>query len=111
MRDPGIRIRAAVPLDAARLLELKLALDRETSFRLLEPDERTEATAEVAAELEEIERRANCVVLVAEEGDSLCGYVEAAGGGSVATVTPRTSSSASGSRPAAAESGQGFSMN
>jgi RimJ/RimL family protein N-acetyltransferase len=80
MRNPAIRIRAAVPLDAARLLELKLGLDRDTSFMLLEPDERTDATADVAAELEEIERHPNSIVFVADAGDSLLGYVEAAGG-------------------------------
>lgn len=80
VNDSGVRIRPAVPADAEGLLELKLALDRETGFMMLEPGEREETPAEVAAHLGEIGGRANSVVLVADDGESLLGYVEADGG-------------------------------
>ncbi|HXH96847.1 MAG TPA: GNAT family protein [Gaiellaceae bacterium] len=80
MNDSDVRIRPAVPSDAERLLELKLVLDRETSFMMLEPGERTETAAEVAAHLAEVDGRGNSIVLVADDGTSLLGYVEADGG-------------------------------
>jgi RimJ/RimL family protein N-acetyltransferase len=75
-----VEIRTATPGDAAALLALKRALDRETRFMLLEPDERTETEADLEEELRAIEARANSVVLVAEEAGELVGYVEASGG-------------------------------
>ena len=45
----GLRLRVAGPGDAAGLLALKQALDRETPFVLLEPGERTESVDDVAA--------------------------------------------------------------
>lgn len=80
MKIAGL-IREAAPTDAAALLALKRALDRETSFMLLEPDERTTTEAELADELRRIAARANSVVLVADLADELVGYVEAVGGG------------------------------
>lgn len=80
MSDKGIQIRQAVCDDAESLLELKLLLDGETRFMMLEPGERQETAAEVAVRLQEIERRDNCVLLVADDGSSLLGYIEADGG-------------------------------
>ena len=62
------------------MLELKHVLDRETSFMLLEPGERTETPADMTLRLRAIASESNSVVLVAEEGDLLGGYVEARGG-------------------------------
>ncbi len=73
-------IREAEPADAARFLELKRGLDRESRFMLLEPGERTEREQDLALHLAEVGARDNSVVLVAEEGDVLLGYVEASGG-------------------------------
>ena len=75
------RFRAAGPGDAADLLGLKEQLDRETSFMLLEPDERTEDSADIAADLSSMAGAANCIVVVAETADRLVGYAEARGGG------------------------------
>ena len=47
---------------------------------MLEPDERRETSSEVAAQLEETQRRGNSVVLVADDQETLLGYVEADGG-------------------------------
>ncbi|MGH3277812.1 MAG: GNAT family N-acetyltransferase [Trebonia sp.] len=59
----ALRFRAAGPGDAAGLLTLKKDLDRETSFMLLEPGERAEDDADVAAELTSLAGAANCVVI------------------------------------------------
>jgi RimJ/RimL family protein N-acetyltransferase len=73
----GVRFREAGPADAAGLLALKKALDRETGFMLLEPDERSEDADDVAAELSDV---VNSVVIVADTAGQLAGYVEARGG-------------------------------
>ena len=64
-RGPGVRFRAAGPDDAAALLALKRRLDRESSFMLLEPGERTEDSGDVAAHLGLVASAANSVVIVA----------------------------------------------
>jgi RimJ/RimL family protein N-acetyltransferase len=75
-----LRFREAGPADAAALLTLKHTLDRETSFMLLEPGERTESAEDVAADLGRLAGAANSVVIVAETRRGLAGYVEAGGG-------------------------------
>lgn len=75
------RFRAAGPDDAAGLLALKKQLDRETTFMLLEPDERTEDSADIAADLSSLAGAANGIVVVAETAGRLAGYAEARGGG------------------------------
>jgi RimJ/RimL family protein N-acetyltransferase len=77
----ALRFRPAGPGDAAELLALKKDLDRETSFMLLEPGERTEDNADVAAGLSSLAAAANCVLIVAETAGCLAGYAEARGGG------------------------------
>jgi RimJ/RimL family protein N-acetyltransferase len=74
-----VRFRAAGPADAAALLGLKRQLDRETSFMLLEPDERTDAVGDVAADLRQV-AATNAAVIVAETAGGLVGYVDARGG-------------------------------
>ena len=70
-------IRPATVADAAAVLALKRALDRETSFMLLEPDERTKTDAEMAEELRSIAERPSGVVLLADDDGAVVGYVEA----------------------------------
>jgi ribosomal protein S18 acetylase RimI-like enzyme len=94
-RDAGPRFREAGPGDAAALLALKQDLDRETSFMLIEPGERTDTAADVAAELAHLAGAPNSVLIVAEMAGAemagaempgaetargLVGYVEGAGG-------------------------------
>jgi len=74
-------LRVAGPGDAAALLALKRQLDRETSFMLLEPSERDAAVPALARHLEDLARSGNSVVIVADAGGELAGYVELAGGG------------------------------
>ena len=74
------RIRVAGPGDAAALMRLKQQLDEETSFMLLEPGERDPSVQKLAAHLEDAAGSANSVVLVAEDGGELAGYVELIGG-------------------------------
>jgi RimJ/RimL family protein N-acetyltransferase len=84
MADPshdGVLVREAITQDARALLALKGALDRETSFMLLEPDERATTETKAAEQLRAVAARPNSVVLVADSGGELVGYVEAIGGG------------------------------
>ena len=62
------------------MLELKTSLDRETSFMMLEPDERKEEVEAVMESIRAVEAEPNSVVLVAEVEGDLVGYVEATGG-------------------------------
>jgi RimJ/RimL family protein N-acetyltransferase len=73
-------MRTATPEDAAALLRLKQSLDEQTSFMLLEPDERDTDAGAVARQLECAARSGNSVVIVAEAGGELAGYVELTGG-------------------------------
>jgi RimJ/RimL family protein N-acetyltransferase len=75
-----VRFREAGPRDAASLLALKRGLDRESSFMLLEPDERTEDEQDIAADLAAIAAAGNSVLMVAEAGGRIIGYAEARGG-------------------------------
>jgi RimJ/RimL family protein N-acetyltransferase len=77
---PDARIRAARPDDAAALLRLKRRLDQETSFMLLEAGERDASVPALARELGSAARSGNSVVIVAEIGGELAGYVELTGG-------------------------------
>jgi RimJ/RimL family protein N-acetyltransferase len=79
MTDKSMRFREAGPGDAAALLALKRRLDRETSFMLLEPDERTETAHDVAADLGRL-AGSNSVVIVADGPAGVVGYVDARGG-------------------------------
>ena len=73
---PGVRMRAAGPDDAAALLRLKQRLDQETSFMLLEAGERDASVPALAQELDRGARSGNSVVIVAEIGGELAGYLE-----------------------------------
>ncbi|HTW08481.1 MAG TPA: GNAT family protein [Acidimicrobiales bacterium] len=75
-----VHFREATPADARSLLRLKLALDSETNFMLLETGERAESAEEVAAHLAAVGRTANSVVIVADTRSMLVGYAEATGG-------------------------------
>ncbi len=73
-------LRIAGPNDAVALMKLKQRLDEETSFMLLEPDERDTSTQTLARHLEEVSRSQNSVVIVADQHGDLAGYVELVGG-------------------------------
>ena len=75
-----VRIRTARPYDAAALLDLKHQLDEETAFMMYEPGERDSSVRDLARELAATARSPNSVVLVAELGDQLAGYLELTGG-------------------------------
>jgi len=77
---PDARMRAAGPDDAAALLRLKQRLDQETSFMLLEAGERDASVPALAGELDSAARSGNSVVIVAESGGELAGYIELTGG-------------------------------
>ncbi|GAB3835505.1 hypothetical protein GCM10027610_033440 [Dactylosporangium cerinum] len=94
-------LRIAGPDDAVALMQLKQRLDDETSFMLLEPDERDTSTQTLARHLEDVRRSENSVVIVAGQPGELAGYVELAGGSSGGTGPRPTSSSASWPKRAA----------
>lgn len=83
MKETGqekVRIRRAWEGDAEDLLRLQRRLDRETTFMLLEPGERTTT---VRQETEQIRRSfdtGNRTILVAEASGRMVGYLEARGG-------------------------------
>jgi hypothetical protein len=77
---PRASIRIHGPGDAAALLRLKQRLDLRTAFMLLEPDERDTSVQALADELGAVARSGNSVVIVAESGHELAGYVELTGG-------------------------------
>ncbi|HEY3955074.1 MAG TPA: GNAT family N-acetyltransferase [Streptosporangiaceae bacterium] len=74
------RIRSAGPTDAAALMRLKQQLDEETSFMLFEPGERDPSVPKLAAHLEKVAGSGNSMVLLAETGGELTGYLELIGG-------------------------------
>jgi hypothetical protein len=99
-----LRIREAISDDGARFLELKHVLDRETTFMLREPGERTETPADMTLRLRAIGDASNSIVLVAEEDQALAGYVEALEASFAATGIAPTSSWACARRSRAVES-------
>lgn len=72
-------IRSIHASDAAAFLDLCRQLDRETTFMMLEPDERTTTLEEQRAELERVVAAENQTLIVAEIGERLVGYVGAYG--------------------------------
>jgi len=76
----GGLVRIAGPDDAAALLGLKQRLDQETAFMLLEPGERDTSVQALADELGATARSGNSIVIVADSGEELAGYVELTGG-------------------------------
>ncbi len=73
-------IRAITEMDAAALLDLQMALDRETQLMMLEPQERQTTVEEQMLRILELEATGNSTTLVAEDAGALVGYVTAYGG-------------------------------
>jgi RimJ/RimL family protein N-acetyltransferase len=61
-------------------MRLKQQLDEETSFMLFEPGERDPSVPKLAAHLEKVAGSGNSMVLLAETGGELTGYLELIGG-------------------------------
>ena len=76
----GVQIRPATPCDARRLLELKLALDHESSLMMYEPGERQASVDDVRRDIRERLASPNSVLIVAASTGVIAGYVEAIGG-------------------------------
>jgi RimJ/RimL family protein N-acetyltransferase len=76
--DPVLRIAGLG--DAAALMKLKQRLDEQTSFMLLESDERDVSIPTLAGHLAEVSRSENSVVIVADRQGDLVGYLELVGG-------------------------------
>lgn len=75
-----VPIREAGPDDAAALLTLKQQLDGQTSFMLVEAGERDTSVQSLARDLSGVTGSENSVVIVAEDGEDLVGYLELTGG-------------------------------
>jgi len=75
-----VSIRAIRPEDAPTFHALRLALDRETSFMMLEPDERSTTAKAARDEIREVIETGRRACFVAASGETLLGYAEAVGG-------------------------------
>jgi RimJ/RimL family protein N-acetyltransferase len=75
-----MKIRHATPQDATALLALKRALDRETTFMMFEPDERTSSVDDERRALVELLTQSNSTLLIAEGDGEPAGYLAAEGG-------------------------------
>lgn len=75
---PELRVAGAERRGSAD--EAQAGLDEETSFMLLEPDERDTSIQTLARHLEEVSQSENSVVIVVGRHGDLAGYVELAGG-------------------------------
>ena len=74
-----IEIRDIKERDAAALHDLNETLDRETTFLMWEPGERTTSVEEYAKQIRSVVERDNQNIFVAEDGGRLVGYLRAVG--------------------------------
>jgi RimJ/RimL family protein N-acetyltransferase len=72
-----IIIRPIQPGDAEAFLDLRLTLDAETKFMLLEPGERRQSIESVHATLEAMLASDSGAIIVAEQNGRLIGYISA----------------------------------
>lgn len=75
-----VTLRKLVPEDAAELLRLQHQLDQETSFMLLEPDERQTGIQQVKEMIESLTNADRSIFIGAEADDRLVGYLAVRGG-------------------------------
>jgi len=75
-----ITIREIQPADAEQFLALRLRLDEETKFMLLEPGERTTTLPQQEEHIRAVLVQENQTILVAEAGSLLVGYIAGFGG-------------------------------
>ena len=73
-------IRTIRPGDAELFLNLRIRLDQETQFMMLEPGERTTTVEEQRDHIERLIATANSTIIIAEEEGQLVGYLAASGG-------------------------------
>lgn len=76
-----VTIREITKMDADALLHLRRQLDAETSFMLLEPEERTTTVEDEHIRIAEVLQKENQMIFVAEQNRKLVGYLSAIGGG------------------------------
>jgi RimJ/RimL family protein N-acetyltransferase len=75
-----VTLRKLIPEDAAGLLNLQHALDEESSFMLLEPDERQTGLQQVKEMIESFVKAENSILIGAEVNGELAGYLSVRGG-------------------------------
>lgn len=76
----GISVRKAEASDAAALLELRNKIVSETAFMLWEPGEFQGSVDDEAKRIDRLNSRDNCLMIVAESGGQLIGYISTLGG-------------------------------
>lgn len=81
MNIVGVTLRELVPGDAEELLRLQHALDEETAFMMLEPGERHSSAQQVREMIQSYSAAETSILIGAEAGGQLTGYVSARGGG------------------------------
>ncbi len=75
-----MKIRQIQPGDGEKFLALNLALDNETRFMMLEPDERDDSVEFQAQQIQAILASPNSMIFVADAGEQLAGYIALFGG-------------------------------
>jgi RimJ/RimL family protein N-acetyltransferase len=79
-RQPIVQIREVRLDDARALLDLKLALDHETTYMMFEPGERPTDPDATAFDIRSVLASDNSTIIVADASGELAGYIEARGG-------------------------------
>lgn len=74
-----VKVRQIKVDDAEKYMELYRKLDEETNFRLYEPNERKISLSDQKKEIEALSKSKNSIIIVAEDGDELVGYLSAFG--------------------------------
>lgn len=79
--ESGVRVRSIEEADAGPFLELLQRLDEETSFMMLEPGERQTTLEQQRRRIQDWLEGERDIVLVADAGQLLAGFVALQGGG------------------------------
>jgi RimJ/RimL family protein N-acetyltransferase len=80
MSPRTITVREITAADAAAYWQLRLQIDRETKFMVLQPDDGTLTTKRLRGRLELMLATDNQTIFVGENGDQLIGFLCATGG-------------------------------
>lgn len=73
-------IQQIQPGDGEKFLALNLALDNETRFMMLEPDERNDSAEFQEQQIQAIVSSPNSTIFVVDDGEKMAGYIALFGG-------------------------------
>lgn len=75
-----MEIREAMASDAEQMLELFIKLDRETTFMLMEPEERKTSVEQQTQTIASFAQSKDKMMAIAIEAGTICGFILASGG-------------------------------